>query len=364
MRRTTLVVILFIIVVAIVVGVSQFLQNQPPVELTVVINPLAESWLRESITRFNDSQPVVNATQRVRFTISVMDDLAIWQGTAGYTPENHPAAWIPTSSTSVSYADRYEIVRPSLARTPLIWGGYASRVNVASAATDGSFDWATVQNAASEQRWDALPNGQASWGFVNLAFARPDVTMSGLGALWMGAASYHDNGDISGAATRDTTFRAWMQPVIESVPNFQTLGSDPAASVARGPATAAMALLPENLWLNNLRGLTDDEAFTFSYPAYQFMLDFPLAGWQGQTTEIEQLAVQALGDWLSQPEQQSRAIASGLRPAQGEPAETATLFAAAGPSGILLEPDYGTPVVAPSRTDAAGLIQWFSNIAR
>jgi hypothetical protein len=88
------------------------------------------------------------------------------------------------------------------------------------------------------------------------------------------------------------------------------------------------------------------------------MLDFPVAAWNTPTTEIEPLAVQALADWLAQ--QQSGAIANGLRPVEGEPDETATLFAAAVPFGILLEPDYGTPVQPPSRTEALALVQWFS----
>lgn len=364
MRRTTIVVIFFVLIAAIVIGISQFLQSQPPVEFTAVINPLAESWLRDSINRFNDTQPVVGATQRIQFNIVVMDDLPIWQGSTNYTPENHPAVWIATSGTSVGYADRYTVRVPSLARTPLVWGGYASRVEIAAAATGGVFDWQAVQNAASAQRWDALPGGQSGWGFVNLAFTRPDMTMSGLGTLLMGAASYHNSGDLSGPAVRDPGFRGWMQPIIASVPNFQTLGSDPAAAVARGPATAAMALLPENLWLNNLRGLTDSETFMFSYPAYQFMLDFPLAGWNGPVTDLERQAVQALADWLMQPAQQARTVNNGLRPAAGEPDETAALFTAAESFGIQRQPDYGAPVQAPSRTEAAGLLQWFTNISR
>ncbi len=364
MRRTTIVVIFFILLAAIVVGVSQFLQSQPPLEFTVVISPLAEDWLRGAITRFNDTQPVVNATQRIRFTISVVDDVSVWQGSTSYTPDNHPAAWIPSSSTSVSYADRFNLVTPSLARTPLIWGGYASRVNVAVASAGGVFDWDVVGSAAAAERWDALDGGESSWGFVNLAITRPDMTMSGLGTLFMAAASFQDNGDLSGNAVRNDAFRNWMQPIVASVPNFQTLGSDPAASVGRGPATAAMALLPENLWLNNLSGLIDDEEFIFSYPAYQFMLDFPLAAWSQPTTDLETLAVQELQNWLTQPEQQASALTSGLRPAASEPDETAALFVAAEPYGIQLAPDFGTPVTPPSRTEASGLIQWFRNVSR
>ena len=365
MRRGPIIVIIFILLAAGVVGVSYFLQNQPPQEFSVAVNPLAEDWLREAVNRFNDTQPVVNATQRIQFTVMVLDDLTIWQGTTTFTPENHPAAWVATSSVSVDYADRYSVVVPSVARTPLVWGGYNSRVTVAT--DDSAFDWSAVQNAAQTESWSALDGGSQSWGFVQLAFPKADTTMSGLGTLFSAAASYHQNADISGTATRDNDFRDWLDPVIASV-NFQTLGGDPAAGVARGPATATMGLLPENLWLQNLNGLTDDAAdsFVFSYPAYQFILDFPVAGWgdANQITDIERLAVQALGDWLTSEAEQAQAVALGLRPAQGEPSETAARFAAAEPFGILLEPAYGEIITPPSRSEAAGLAQWFTQASR
>jgi hypothetical protein len=363
MRRGTIIVIVFALVAAVIVGVSFFLQSQPPVEFTIAVNPLAEDWARAAINRFNDSQPVVNATQRIQFNLTVLDDVSVWQGSTTFTPEAHPAAWLPTSRTSVDYSDRYSVMTPSLARTPLVWGGYESRVTVATNSASSQFDWDTVQNAAAVESWASLDGGQANWRFVNLAFARPDLTMSGLGALFSAAGSFHDNGDIAGNATRDPGFRDWLAPVISSV-NFQTLGNDPAAAVARGPATAAMALLPENLWLLNLRGLTDEagDSFVFSYPAYQYMLDFPLARWSNanQITEIEQLAVTALADWLVAPEQQARLLAFGLRPAASEPDTSATLFTAAEPYGIQLEPDWGTLISPPLRSEAAGLIQWFT----
>ena len=368
MRRGSIIVIVFIVVAVAVVGASQFLQRQPPLEFTVAVNPLAEDWLRDAIKRYNDSQPVVNATQRIQFNISVVDDLSIWQNTPNYTPDNHPAAWIPSSSVSVSYSERYDLQLNSLARTPLVWGGYTSRVNVATDNGQTTFDWQAVEQAAAAESWSALAGSSSNWGFVNLAFMQPDLTMGGLGALFSAAASFQENADLSGAATRDPAFRNWLAPVIASVPNFQSLGADPAAAVARGPATAAMALLPEKLWLLNLRGLTDEagDSFTFNYPVYQFMLDFPLATWSdsSQISDLEQLAVQSLGEWLSAPQQQARLTQYGLRPAQGEPGVADAVFSAAVPFGIILQADYGTAVQVPQRSEASGLAQWFSQQRR
>ena len=365
MRRGTIVVIVFVVLAAIIVGVSQFLQSQPPVEFTVAVNPLAEDWAREAVNAFNNTQPVVNATQRIRFNVEVRDDLSIWQSGQGVSLATHPAAWIPVSSASISYAEDYSMVVPSLARTPLVWGGYESRVNIATENGARPFDWAAVQRVAEAESWSSV-GGESSWRFVKLAFMKPDMNMGGLGALFTAAASYNESGDLSNNATRDSAFRNWLSPVIASVPNFQTLGTDPAAAVARGPSQVDMALLPESLWLKNLNGLTDSEAFVFSYPAYQFVLDFPLAGWDDPTeiTNVETLAVEALRDWLLSESQQQSAIRHGLRPAQGAIESGTAPFAAGEPYGIMLDLSTSTPVEVPSRTEAAGLVQWFTNQTR
>jgi hypothetical protein len=100
----------------------------------------------------------------------------------------------------------------------------------------------------------------------------------------------------------------------------------------------------------------------FSYPTYQFMLDFPLAAWadRNQITDIETLAAQALSDWLLSDAQQANAMRHGLRPADGIGNEAVTLFTTAEPFGIALSADTGIPVQPPSRSEASGLVQWFA----
>lgn len=366
MRRGTIIVFVFVILAAVVVGLSQFFQRQPPTEFTLVVSPLAADWAREAVARFNDTAPLVNATQRVQFNVSTLDDLAVWQDTIGWTPENRPAAWLPASSLSVEYSPRFTVLVPSLARTPLVWGAYESRAAVVTGADARPLDWDAVQAAAAAESWAALAGGRADWRFVKLAFPRPDQTMSGLAALFTAAADYANAASVTGSAVRDSAFRAWLEPVIASVPNFQTLGADPAAAMARGPSTVEIALLPENLWLKNLNGLVGNETVVFTYPQFQLVLDFPLAGWANaaEVTDTEQAAVQALAAWLAAPAQQAALLSHGLRPAQAEPDASAALFAAAAPYGILYEPDYGQAVLPPARTDAQSLIQWFTNSQR
>lgn len=366
MRRGTLILLVFVIAAAAVIGVSQFLQRQPPTEFTLVVNPLAAGWAREAVTRFNSAAPLVNSTQRVQFTVTTLDDIAVWQDTPGWTADNRPAAWLPAASAAVSYSSRFTTLIPSLARTPLVWGAYQSRAEVATEGGARPLDWDAVQAAAAAESWAALDGGSADWRFVKLAFPRPDQTMTGLTALFTAAADFANAASVTGSALRDGAFRAWLEPIIASVPNFQTLGADPAAAMTRGPSTVEIALLPEALWLNNLRGLTGSEPVVLAYPQFQLTLDFPLAAWANaaEVTDTERAAVQALGDWLAAPAQQATLLDHGLRPAQAEPDASAALFAAGVPYGILYEPDYGQAVQPPARTDALSLIQWFTNSQR
>jgi hypothetical protein len=366
MRRGTIFLILFVVAAAIIVGVSQFLRNQPPVEVAIAVDPLGESWIRGAVDRFNASEPVVNATQRVRVSVNVMSDMTIWQGESRWTTEDHPAGWIPASSVSQRYASDsgipFEILTPSLARTPLMWGGYSSRVNVTTGNGTTPLDWRSVVALADEEAWANLPGGETSWGFVKLAFPRPDQSIGGMGVLFSGAASFSNSADLSSGAVQSQDFRNWFQPVIVSVPNFSTLGADMSA-VARGPSTVDIAILPESLWLNNLDGLArydSTDPIRFSYPEYQFIFDFPLAVWDDQrTTEIERATLESLSNWLLSAAEQSQAATLGLRPAESDPATSAELFTKAEAYGVTRTLNAGQPIQPPSRTQAQGLIQWF-----
>jgi hypothetical protein len=189
--------------------------------------------------------------------------------------------------------------------------------------------------------------------------------MTGLAVLLTAAGDFLDTTDLSGTATRSTELRDWLTPVINSV-NYQTLGADAAAAVARGPSTVQIALLPESQWLLNLGGLTDSEAVIFTYPVYQFVFDFPLASWRTPTevTQTERNAVEDLREWLVEAAQQDRLLQYGLRPASGEVEATAPLFAQGQALGIQLQPDLTNVVQAPGRNEAQGLIQWVNGVQR
>jgi hypothetical protein len=363
MKRGTIFLILFILVAAGVVGASLFFRNQAPLKVTIAVDALAADWVKDAVAQYNASNPLVNATRRVQLEATVMSDMDVWRGSANWTPQNHPTGWVASSSIAVNYAKDnglpLSVIQPSTARTLLVWGGYKSRVDVITQKGAKRLDWDTVQAAAKAESWSAL-GGSPDWQFVKLGFGLPDRTMSGLAVLFSGAASFSQTPNLATNAVGSTGFYNWMQPIVDSVPNFQTLGGDVAKAVSRGPSTVEIAILPESQWLLNLSAITANETVELGYPTYQFIFDFPVALWDdSQTTDDQRAAVKAFGAWLLNAQQQNSAIGYGLRPASGDPPQTAGLFTSAVADGIQLSPDVAQAIVAPARADAQGLIQWF-----
>lgn len=360
MRRGSIFVILFIVVAAIVIGASQFLRSQPPTEFTVAVDPLAVAWVEDAVKGLNATSPVVGGTQRVQFKVTPVDDLDVWQAQRIWTPDSHPLAWIPAASFSLSFARDNGVpvtgVTDSLARTPLVWGGYVSRVDVLTGGT-APLDWPSVETGAKKESWSVI-GGQSDWQFIKLGFGQTNRKAGGLAAMLTGAAALAQSDTLTAGSVGSADFRSWMQPVIKSIPS---LSGDPVTAMGRGPSTVEIGLFPEAQWLLNLTGLLKNEDVRFNYPAYQYVLTFPLARWDDSTVTPEQReAVGLLSNWLSAEAQQAKAPDYGLRPAASEPTETDRLFTAGVTYGIQLEPNFGTAVIPPSRNDILGLIQWIS----
>jgi len=359
MRRATIILVLFLVIAAGIIGTSQFFQNQPPLEITIAVDPLAEDWIQDAAAAFNEADVVVNATQRVLVTITVMNDVRVWNDNPNWTAESHPVGWVPASAASVEYTPSnlpFRITQPSLAKTPLVWGGYQSRVDVLTNNGAEAFGWDAVATAAAAERWANI-GGEADWNFIKLAFNRPSSSMAGVAVLISGAAHFNGSDTLSPADIGGSAFGDWLQPIVDSVPNFQTLGGNPAVTMAgRGTSVVEIALLPESQWLSSLGDFSGNDPLVLAYPDYQFLLDFPLALWDDPiTTDDERAAVAAFGTYLLGAEMQSLAETYGLRPANGSP--SAEIFTQAVGAGIQLEPDWGTPVQIPDRTETARLIQ-------
>lgn len=149
MRRSTFVVIFFVLIAGALVGYNQYVRQQPPIEITVAVDPLVEDWVRAAINQYNAADPrIQNGSIRVQYRIeSVTGDVRAWSGEAGWTPQRHPTLWIPSSTLAVQYyaGSTFQIVQPVLARTPLVWGGFRTPLEALDPAAP--LDWPAVSEA-------------------------------------------------------------------------------------------------------------------------------------------------------------------------------------------------------------------------
>ena len=361
MKRGTIVLGFFAIIAAAIVGVSLFLENRPPLTIRVAVDPLAQDWMQQMVTDFNaKNMTIKNGTLRVQIDLEAVSDLDVWGSSSdiGWDSQNHPDAWIPALPLSIEYAPQpFLMTQLSVAQTPLVFAGYASRVDV---LTDSDLDWAQIFRAGDVQSWEVL-GGEANWRFFSLAFPLPDSKVSGLGVLYSGLAALSQNPTLTGQLMRNV--RDDFQPVVESVPNFNSIGNDVAAFMARTPASADVGIGPEKLWIQQLSGLVDNEAVRFSYPEYSFMFDFPYAVWNAPETDPDQLeAANVFGEWLVSDEAQARVTEYGLRPVSGIVTATDRLFAAAEQYGIQFEVPVGRQVQPPDINDTRAMFSWFQSI--
>lgn len=377
MRRGTIFTILFLIIgVAAFVGLNA-LQGRPPLTIEVVVSPLAEAWVRPAIDALNAEMPTVTNAQRITYSILVLDDVAVWNRSDRlWTPESHPDVWIPAARFSLDYAIAgglpLAVGTPSLAQTPLVWGGFT---DYAEALTAGGqpLDWERVAAAAAAGTWPTIAPNAGISGNLALALYSPTTSIVGVGSLLSGAASFDDTATPDAGTLNDTVFRDWLRVILLSVPNFNTLGASPAGTLAsRGISAGQVALLPESEWVNNLRGQLADNV-QLSMPAFPFIFDFPLVVWNGTTTDAltppdRQAAVDRLtAHLLSQPVQIA-AQRVGLRPpagataADGSIASVDTLIAQAASRGVTLAASLPPPISAPPRADVQRLLTWANGI--
>lgn len=364
MKRGTIFIILFLIIAAGIVGASYFFQNQPPVSIRVAVHPLAEDWVRAAAERYNATEPIVNNTQRVSIRVEAVDDLTVWNAGSGWTPVNHPDAWIPALSQSVRYAAEagvpFTVEQTSVAATPLVWGGFTDAVDTVTNGGAVPLGWEVVAAHLADIE-PALPN--------------PASSAQGLAAVLTGAAELADTPTLT-RTELGSSFQTWLTPTLNDVANFNTFGSSVAQTIAaRGPSVGSVAILPEVEWVNNLTGqlVRTANPIEFQYPAYNIVFDFPYTSWAGTTDPAApqvvnlaavQAGVGAFGQHLLSAAEQDVAQTVGLRPAGGTVSADADLFTNARAYGILPTPDLSQRVQFPGRNDARSLISWLEGVTR
>lgn len=345
--RSTIVLIIFMLVIGGIFGINQFVISQPPLEINIVVDPLAEDWLMAAAQEYNSQNVIINNSSRVQVTIQVRDDRDIWRGNPGWNSQNHPDAWIASSSLALDYTPSslpFEIVNESVAYTPLVWGGFQNRVDMITENGVQAFDWNSVQNITAGTSWSDGAN-------VNMAINWPTGSTSGLGALVTAIASYQESTSINRAVLSDSSFTTWFQSIEESARNSERFGGNPAQVMAtRGTSAADFALLPESQWLTQMNSLLERGDISFAYPAYQFPLDFPVAIWSDTSTlDSTRSAVESFANFLA-TDGESIAVEHGFRPVNSLLDENASLFANAIDQGIQLELPLSETVIVSDRS--------------
>jgi hypothetical protein len=350
MRRGTVFIVLFVLVAGAILAATTLLRGQEALEITVAADPLVVDWVRNAALDFNNSGATVGIGRRVRVVVTTRSDASVLQ--QPWTAQDAAVGWIPAWS-SLAASGRGSIVTAqtivsSLARTPLVWMSYESR---ADDIPDVS--WQGIQSAADS-------------GNVDLAFSLPPNSVQGLAALISGVAEYHQTSILSDANLSDPGMRAWLTPVIGSVPNFNTLGPNVAQYVA-GPqgGTVDAAIAPESQWMTTLDTLTRRGQPRFSYPSALVLFDFPFITLRSSTTTDDELsAAQSFAVFLNAPAQQANLERFGLRPAQSEPLPDSPVFGPAVQYGIAAMLPAVQPVQLPSGSSIQAFLTWFNGVNR
>jgi hypothetical protein len=350
-------------------GETQTVPRQTPtatvdtstIVMRVAVNPLLHGWVTECAAQYQAANPR-QGTRAVNVQVVMQESFAVWgESIPVWSPQNHPHLWLPLARYEVDYAKEvnlpFEVIKPSVGSSPLVWGIYESRAQVLSNHY-GLLSTATLQNLAAGERWDAV-GGAPQWGFVKMAFSRPDRTAVGLAALLTMAGGYDSQVGLSAELLNNSDLWKWLAPFVDSVSTFSTLGTDPGQAMAtRGVSLAEVALLPESQWLMNFATLSRNEGVVLAYPESYILLDFPIALWSDSNSE-ETRAAQAFAEYLLLETQQRRLGDYGVRPQRdGDDLADYRAFTQSG-LNITFKLS-GQALTPPARPSVLALLRWFS----
>src|SRR3990172_8108531 len=322
-------------------------------DVQLFVAPQAFDWVSEAAERFNAEGRRFNRRPIVIHVVE-RDGLSLRAQVSSASLNPAPTAWIAEGAFTldlVNLAARQSGIsnaftaEGSVAQSVMMWGGFADRI----AALDSNFGgltWKALHEAAMARRgWSSL-GGQPEWGFFKLVLADPSKSSEALAALLAAAAEYHGKTSLTAADVNDARFQQWAQELVDAVPNFANLGSEPGKALAvRGASAGDAGQLLEADWLSAAEGMGNWQTPAFRYAPTAVIFDFPFAVWSGPPgaggdpsaapspslrsgsglrlsadaaeDSSRQDAARLFRDYLLQDAQQRRAEAFGLRPASG-----------------------------------------------
>ena len=418
MNRTRLIFVGIIIAALVIVGVSLALRGQSdagaPGALTVtrpdaatvrVLTALpVEPWVRSAAADFNAADITVDGVP-IQVEIIAADGLTAlgrWDrneyGALGpdQDPESltdaeqaaladFPTAWIPDSRylvelANASYKERLgrdvfltdgEYRARPIAISLFAWGLYNSRADVLTQEF-GEINWSTIHDAAvAKGGWPEL-GGDPSWGYFKLVVPNPSKNVGGLAAMVAMAGEYYDRTDISVEDVTNPEFQQWLAELMGAVTDFSSTSAYTAEDFALfGYSVGDGGQLLESDLLQNMQGILTrwEDPLQLYYPQYLTWFDFPFTVWVGpETSALEKNAALEFQRFLLSPEQQQKALAYGLRPANPDVAVDAaddSLFVKWADQGVQPVVPRTTAMRSPDRDVLLTLLRWFElNVAQ
>jgi hypothetical protein len=411
MNRTRIIFISIIVVALLIVGATVLLTNRSgtggaaltvekpdTVTIRVLTSLPVEPWVRSAAGSFNAEQRTVDGVP-IQVQIEAVDGLTAlgrWDRNeygaleAGQTPETltdaerealetFPVAWIPDSRylvelANAAYKERLgrdvfltdgEYRARPIAISLFTWGLYNTRAEVL-AQKYGEINWDAIHDAATAAGgWPEL-GGEPAWGFFKLVVPNPSRNVGGLAAMIAAAGEYYDRTNISVEDVVNPEFQAWLKELMGAVTDFSSSSAYSAEDFALfGYSVGDGGQLLESDLLQNMQGILTrwEDPLALYYPEYLTWFDFPFSVWVGpETTALQKNAALEFQRYLLSDEQQTAALAYGLRPANPNipvDASEASLFTKWADRGVLPVVPRTTAMRSPDRDTLLALLRWF-----
>jgi hypothetical protein len=368
------------------------------VPVRVLTSLPVEPWVRSAAADFNASGATVDGVP-IEVEVVAMDGLTAlgrWDRNefgaldADVRPEDlseeqraqlagFPTVWIPDSRylvelANAAYKERLgrdvfltdgEYRARPIAISLFTWGLYNSRAQVLEEQF-GTIDWSTIHDAATTRGgWPEL-GGDPAWGFFKLVVPNPNKNIGGLAAMIAMAGEYYDRTNISVEDVTNPEFQAWLLELMGAVTDFSSASAYTAEDFALfGYSVGDGGQMLESDLLQNMQGILNrwEDPLRLYYPDYVTWFDFPFAVWVGpETTALQKNAALEFQRFLLSPEQQQKALAYGLRPANPDvPVDAAedSLFVRWADQGVQDVVPRTTAMRSPDRDVLLALLRWF-----
>lgn len=372
MKGKSIIVILFLVAVAGIVGIT--LMNKKgglgtgdgdggkAVEITMIYSTEKKEWIDAAAAEFHKAHPSIKVTLVGKGSLESAQ--AIVDGV------EKPTVWSPADTLVLNLAESDwqtknpgrplfasgEFAPQPLLITPLVFVVWEDRADVLLKSGGGKITWKSIEKAvASNQGWPAI-GGKDTWGFVKLGHTDPTRSNSGMQSLVLMSLEFY--GKTSGLAVGDVLkpdYQEFVKSIEKGVPKFESsTGIFMTDMVRFGPSKYDIAVVYENLAISQIENAQGRWGnLKVYYPGTTLWSDHPVALLEGEwVTKDQRAAAKKWIDFLRSRPVQETAIAYGFRPADPsvpiKTADAANPWTRLAPYGVQVEiPPVAQPPEGP-----------------